>query len=776
MYRWLLLLFFTPLYFPGYGQQDAANLDVDSLEERLGKSTNDPTRIALLNQLSEAYMGKSYQKALLYNQQALKHATSTSNQKGLAKAFIIKGNLLNIKREPINAIDAYQKADSLYTRLVDMFNKVDVYVLLANVFLEYKDTTQTLHYLEEGLHIATGNKYAQGVISSAKALGTVYVAQQKFNKANKTLQAAINATKQLKSGKVKELGLIYTQFGVAYLHLQRHSKAIQLLQQALKHSQASKDQVTIIRALHYLGLACQATQKVNEASDYFNQSIKIATNNDTKLLLSENYLYLAKLLVQDNNTDQGLSFAEKAYETTSDYTNPALSKEIVQALLKIYEQQNATSKIKEYQRVYQTLIDTLQARAIQKRLALQSFQLKIQQQAQIQKIESQHQQRMSASNNQKQWLILALFMIGGGLTLLVGRFYLQSKKRKKNYEQSTKETQDTLAQKSQQIEELNENIANQSKELQKNQQQIQQKDKTIAESEQQTALHKQYMHDSKVFTGEIQKVMLPDLERRRKVLPDHFILYQPKDILSGDFYWVKKVKPYAVMVAADCSGQGVPSAVVGMLAISFLNNIIQNDMRLSAGNILDKLRQKVQQTIKKDDSENEEQKGRIEMALAMLNTQTMELQYAGAYNALHLIRPTRSLENFQFTANIRSMQQGDYTLLEIKADKQPVGHFIKEKPFATQRLALQRDDKLYMFTNGYVDQPNYKNRLFNKSQLKTLLLEIHTKPMAEQKAILDKTFADWKGDRPQIDDILLMGVHIDQEWFQMYMNNHTAFF
>jgi len=776
MYKWLLLLLLTPLYFLSYGQQGATPLDVDSLEERLGKSIDDPTRITLLNQLSEAYISKSYQKALLYNQQALKHATSTNNQKGLAKAFTIKGTLLNIQRKPMNAVIAYKKADSLYTRLVDMFNKVDVYNLLANVFLAYQDTTQTLRYLEEGLDIAVGNKYTKGVIATAKTLGKVYVAQQKTKEAEKTLQAATKAAQQLKSGKVKELGLIYKQFGVAYLQTQQYNKASELLQQALKNSQEAKDQPAIISELHHLGVASQATQKADKATDYFRQSITIAVRNELKLLLSENHLYLAKLAMQDNNLSLGLYFAEKAYETTSNYTNPALSKEVVKLFLKIYEKQNDPAKTKEYQQVYQTLTDTLQVRAIQKSTALQAFQLKVQQQAQIQIIERKHQKQVDASNNQKQWLVLTLFLIGGGLTLLTGRFYLQSKRRKRVYEQSTKETQQTLTQKTEEIEQLNENIANQTKDLQKSQQQIQQKDKTIAESEQQTALHKQYIHDSKVFTGEIQKVMLPDVERRRKVLPDHFILYQPKDILSGDFYWVKKVKPYVVMVAADCSGQGVPSAVVGMLAISFLNNIVQNDMRLNAGSILDKLREKVQQTIKKDDSENEEQKGRIEMALAMLNTKTMELQYAGAYNALHLIRPTHTLENFQFTANIRSMQKGDYTLLEIKADKQPVGHFIKEKPFTTQRLSLQRDDKLYMFTNGYVDQPNYKNRLFNKSQLKTLLLDIHDKPMAEQEAILAKTFADWKGGRPQIDDILLMGVHVDQEWFQMYMNNHAPFF
>ena len=367
-----------------------------------------------------------------------------------------------------------------------------------------------------------------------------------------------------------------------------------------------------------------------------------------------------------------------------------------------------------------------------------------------------------------------LVVVGVGLTLVVSRLYLQNSKQAKARQQSNLESKQVLEKKSNEIKQLNADIADQSEKIQKNQKQIQQKDKTIAESEQQTILHQQYIHDSKVFTGEIQKVMLPDIERRRKVLPDHFILFEPKDIVSSDFYWIKKVKPYVVMVAADCSGQGVPSAVVGMLAISFLNNIVQDNMRLSAGKILDQLREKVQQTIKKEESEEEEQKGRIEMALAMLNTETMELQYAGAYNALHLIRPTQSLQNFQFTANIRSMQQGEYTLLEIKADKQPVGHFIKEKTFTTQQIKLHRDDKLYMFTNGYVDQPNYKNRLFNKSQLKTLLLEIHDKPMAEQEDILAKTFADWKGDRPQIDDILLMGVHIDQEWFQMYTKNNFS--
>ena len=777
MYKWLICVLFSALSITSYGQKIVDQVDLDILEEQLGKSINDTVRISLLNQLSEAYITRSPQKALLYNQQALKHATSISNQKGLAKAYIIQGAIFSSQKKPLETIKAYKKADSLYTRLVDMFNKVDCYVLLADVFLEYEDKARALIYLEEGLTIADGNKYTNGIISTATVLGEVYISQGAFKKAENTFKQAITAVgKQKSTQKTTDFLNIHSRYGYAYLSQKKYQQAHPLFQKALKNAQELKDNQEIIRQLHHIGLVAKGENKTKEAVEYFDQSLKMAISGNLKTYLSRNYLNLAQILTQEGSTDQdkGLAFAEKAYETESNYTNPMLARNALGIILE--KSENSPDQLESYRKTYNMLNDTIQARMVQKQLGLQRFKLKTQEQKDIAEIQRIHQQKMVSANNQKQWLVLLLFLIGGGLTLLVSRLYLKSKQRKKHFEQSTQDNKTTVAQKDEQLSQLNANIENKDKELKQAQSQINQKDKTIVESEEQTALHQQYIHDSKVFTGAIQKVMLPDIERRRKVLPDHFILFQPKDISSSDFYWVKKVKPYVVMVTADCSGEGVPSAVVGMLAISFLNNIVQNDMRLNAGMILDKLREKVQQTIEKDESDNPDQKGRSEMGLAMLNTDTMELQYAGAYNALHLIRPTLSLKNFQFTANIRSMQKGEYTLLEIKADKQPVGHFMKEKPFNTQRLALQKDDKLYMFTNGYVDQPNYKNRLFNKSQLKTLLLEIHDKPMAEQEAILSKTFADWKGDRPQIDDLLVMGVHIDQDWFQMYMQNRTAFY
>ncbi len=388
--------------------------DIGDLEERLKKSTDDPTRISLLNQLSEIYVTTRYQKAILYNQQAIKHATSTSNQKGLAKAFLIQGTLLNIQRKPIAAITAYKKSDSLYTRLVDMPNKVDVYSQLAQVFLEYQDTTQAAIYLEDALNIAVGNKYTNGAMSTTKLLGKVYIAQQKYTKADKILNDGINATAQLKSGKTKALGHLYVQFGRAYGQQKQYKKAIDLLQKGLKNSQEAKNPATTIRGLHYLGLVAQAEQQDQKAVNYFEQSIKVANDHQRKLLLSENYLHWAQILVQEDKSNeelnQGLLLAEKAYETTSNYSNPVLSQNAVKILLEAYTRQKKPAQVKEYQAIYQTLNDSIRSRANQKQLGLMAFQLKIQQQAQIEKIQGQHQAQINKTNNQKQWLMLILLV------------------------------------------------------------------------------------------------------------------------------------------------------------------------------------------------------------------------------------------------------------------------------------------------------------------------------------------------------------------------------
>lgn len=247
--------------------------------------------------------------------------------------------------------------------------------------------------------------------------------------------------------------------------------------------------------------------------------------------------------------------------------------------------------------------------------------------------------------------------------------------------------------------------------------------------------------DSILYAQRIQSAVLPDSQLVSKLLGDYFIFFKPRDIVSGDFYWVNRKGHATIVVVADCTGHGVPGAFMSMLGVSLLNEIVNSSSWLNASDILNQLRSQVKKTLSQTGKKAEAKDG-MDLALCILDFQTRQAQFAGAYNPLLLIR------------------NGEANLL--KPDKMPIGiHIAEEKPFTCQTFELLDGDRLYMFSDGYADQfggPEMKK--FKSGNFRDLLLQGHLLPMDEQKTRLAETIDDWKGKSTQIDDILVMGIHI----------------
>ncbi len=199
--------------------------------------------------------------------------------------------------------------------------------------------------------------------------------------------------------------------------------------------------------------------------------------------------------------------------------------------------------------------------------------------------------------------------------------------------------------------------------------------------------------------------MLPSVNVFEQLLAEHFILYKPRDIVSGDFYWAKEINNFIIVAAADCTGHGVPGAFVSMLGISFLNEIMQDNNIFAqeniAANILNELREKVKIALKQSGKINEAKDG-MDIALCVIEKQTNKLQFAGAHNPLFVIRH-KDHEKIQ-VENVKIQKEKDTILYHIKSDAMPIGIFIKEKPFTNQEIQLYPDDIIYIFSDGFVDQ------------------------------------------------------------------------
>ena len=239
----------------------------------------------------------------------------------------------------------------------------------------------------------------------------------------------------------------------------------------------------------------------------------------------------------------------------------------------------------------------------------------------------------------------------------------------------------------------------------------------------------------------IQRSLMPEPSAMEKILNDYFVLNLPKDIVTGDFYYVHQKDKYTFLAIGDCTGHGVPGALLSILGISFLNEIIQSITIPHANRILNTMREKVMKALRQT-GQIYETKDSIDMSLCIIDQEHQILQYAGANRPLLFIR--------------------DGNLSIYQPDKMPIGVApIIEHSFKVTEIELRSNDLFYLFSDGYADQfGGPKNKKFKYRRFRDHLLAIHHLPMQEQYQDLITTFKKWKGDTVQIDDVLVMGIKI----------------
>ena len=267
----------------------------------------------------------------------------------------------------------------------------------------------------------------------------------------------------------------------------------------------------------------------------------------------------------------------------------------------------------------------------------------------------------------------------------------------------------------------------------------------------------QAITDSISYARRIQKAVLPSPPYLDNILDDYFTIYKPKDIIGGDFYWVREIEGYRVVIVADCTGHGVPGALMSMLGVTLLNAQFRTFGIRQPGVILGHLRNKVKEILAQEGTVNDQKDG-MDMAIAIIDLENKELQFAGANIPLFLIRK-KDLEGVLEEELKLSLENDDYELYRLKEDKQPIGVHWEEKDFTTQVIKLQDRDSLYMFTDGFADQYGGKNRKkFKSRRLKKLLLSVQAESMENQGMLIEAAFESWRGNYEQIDDVCMMGV------------------
>lgn len=337
------------------------------------------------------------------------------------------------------------------------------------------------------------------------------------------------------------------------------------------------------------------------------------------------------------------------------------------------------------------------------------------------------------------WFVLIVIAIGVAVIVEIIRYRerkLQEDKR--ILEQKVRERTAQIEQQKKEIEEKNEELQQQQLEILAQRDEIERQRDIATQQRDQIALQKKEITDSIHYASRIQSAIIPSRETVLSVLPEHFILFMPRDIVSGDFYWVTKHDHRIVVAAADCTGHGVPGAFMSMLGVTLLNEIVNKEDTFQASLILDKLRENVKITLSQTGKEDEAKDG-MDIALCVADTQNHTMQFAGANNPLYIIREDE--------------------LIEYKGDNMPIGiHAGEERPFTNHVIEVKPDDKFYIFSDGFADQfGGPEGSKFKTKPFKRLLQQICSYPMEKQHKLLLDAFLEWKGNLDQVDDVLVIG-------------------
>jgi len=243
------------------------------------------------------------------------------------------------------------------------------------------------------------------------------------------------------------------------------------------------------------------------------------------------------------------------------------------------------------------------------------------------------------------------------------------------------------------------------------------------------------------YASHIQHALLPPKAELDRLLPSHFILNKPRNIVSGDYYWLAQRGQKVVVAVADCTGHGIPGAFMSIIGITCMNEILKKTLAIRAHEFLNQLRAQVIEALHQTGRREEARDG-MEIALCVIDFEKRKLQFSGAFRPLYLVR--------------------DNKLEEFKGDSMPIGHYHSdEESFHSEEFHFKEDDMIYMFTDGYVDQLGGPERkTFKSRKFRQLILDIHQRPLPEQKQTLEKEHAAWRNHIEQIDDIMVMGIRL----------------
>ncbi len=670
-----------------------------SLAQKSGFGRGECSALEALGVMAE-YQG-NFEEAFKYFDQQRLAAASHKDPLNVCYSFSNKGNCYMDQSKYEEALKEYKQAMEAALTTGDKKSIAlchghlgDIHTLQGNYADALKEYLIALSTNEE-IH----NKH--GIAHHLGTVGNIYYYQGNLQQALNYYEKSLDLLREL--GEKEKMPSELTNCGVIHRQMNKPEEAMKDYKQALNIARESGDKKSMGEIYHHLGILDQSLKKYEEALVYFHLAISLQKEMNDIGGEADTYSEVAHTESESGHQAEALLDFEKALELAKISTSKESQKNVYAGMADVYE------KLKNYPKAYEffvrstqikdSLVNSDNNKQIAQMNALYQSEKK-DKEIQLNEAELKKQKAEAEKQASQQRVFVIGFILVACVALFILAFAIYIFR---SYRQKQKAHRIIALQKAL-VDEKNKDIT-----------------------------------DSINYAKRIQEAVLPSDSLRQKLFPESFILFLPKDIVSGDFYWFSEKNGKKIIAAVDCTGHGVPGAFMSMIGNAFLNEIVNERGITTPALVLDQLREMIIASLKQQESDN---KDGMDITLVSIDLVHNKLEYAGANNPLWIVR--------------------NGNLEEIKATKQPIGLYGDQKqPFINHSVELHDGDTFYLFTDGYADQfGGEKGKKFKYKTLQEKLISISSCSPSEQKDILQNTFLDWKGVLEQVDDVCVIGIKV----------------
>lgn len=591
------------------------------------------------------------------------------------------------------ALKYYHEALSIYERVDDKNGCASSFNNLGVLYSSQGDTTKALFYHNESLRLKKQLNDKLGQAMSLNNLGTLYKDKGQIFDALECFESSLRIAKE--EGDQRIMAISYDNIGGIYYNQGYPTKAIEFYSKAVEIREINGEYSGVAFSLNNIASVYLSMNRIDEAYDFAQRSMAISEQIDYPMDIQNAAQTLYKIYKLKNDYEQALIYYEK-YTAMHDIVHNEMNR------------REALTQSLRYEYEKKALKESLENQKIQE---LKDSQIAAQ----------------DATISQERTFKYAMITL---LILMAYVIFISIR----NYRQKQRDN-DLIQQQKSEVESQKLKIEKQHFILEGTYKEI---------------------SDSISYAKRIQQAILPKASSVAKEFDDCFVWYLPKNVVSGDFYWLERIENSIILAVADCTGHGVPGAMVSVVCHNALNRAVFELGITDPEKILETTRALVIETF---DKSGGEVKDGMDIALIQIIPDQQKVIFAGANNNLYIIRQGLKPEITAERCEVSLHNEQLCTLIELKADKQPIGRFSKAKPFSRQELKLEENDQLYLFTDGLADQfGGPKGKKFKYQQFKEILVENHTYSLSKQYEELVQRFNQWKGELEQVDDICVIGV------------------